>query len=183
MSSNNNYKTVTLEVYASNLADMRSRYVLSRNLAICCDIFNRSTFIDSFGNRSVYFENRGLKCKQFQNFIGIVLVVNGKYACQEAEDFDLLHNNDWIDTSCTMYSTKLFNQLKSIDELSFLRNINLVDNDRYVQVEVDGKVVVVEQGAFEKNRDHFGHILQSKSPNVLQLGELLVHKYLKIVKK
>ena len=183
MSSINIYKTVTLEVYASNIADMRSRYVLSRNLAICCDIFNRSTIIDQFGNRSVYFDNKGLKCKQFQNFEGIVLVVNGKYACQEAEDFDLLHNNDWIDTTCTMYSTKLFNQLKSIDELSFLRNVDLIDNDRYVQVEVDGKVVVVEQGAFNKNRDHLGHILQSKLPNVLNAGQLLVSKYLKIVKK
>lgn len=151
-------KTVTLEIYSSDLADTRSRYILSRNLAICCDIFNRST-------NDIKFENRGLKCKQFQNFYGTTLVVNGKYACQEAEDFDLLHNNDWIDTSCTMYSTKLFNQLRSIDELSYLRNVNLIDNEQYVQVEVDGKVVVVEQKTFEKHgsKNYFAEIVKGKN--------------------
>lgn len=174
--SNFNARTITLEIFANNLSDFRSRYILSRNLAICCDIFNRSASPNGF--QEVFFDNKGVKCKQFQNFNGIVLVVNGKYACQEAEDFDLLHNNDWIDTSCTMYSTKLFNQLKSIDELQFLRNINLVDNSRYVQVEVDGKVVVVDQNHFGRNRDHFGNILKAKHGADGNLS-----KFMKVVKK
>ena len=177
--SNYNDRTVSLEIYSSDIVDMRSKYTLSRNLAICCEIFNRST-INSNGIRSVYFENKGLKCKQFQNFNGVVLVINGKYACQEAEDFDLLHSNDWIDTSCTMFSTKLFNQLKSIEELSFLRNVNLVDNDRYVQVEVEGKVVVVEQGAFDRHRANFGDIMKSKYTNMFKDG--ILNKFLKIKK-
>lgn len=176
--SNFNRRTITLEIFANNLTHFRSRYVLSRNLAICCDIFNRSACPN--GYQEVFFENRGVKCKQFQNFDGVVLVVNEKYACQEAEDFDLLHNNEWIDTSCTMYSTKLFNQLKSIDELAYLRDINLIDNSRYVQLEVDGRVVVVDQEAFGRNRDQFGNILKTKYGTDFQDGN--INKYLKVVK-
>jgi hypothetical protein len=176
---NPNTRIVTLEVYSSELHDMRARYIMSRNLAICCDIFNRSTITN--GVKDIHFENKGLICKQFQNFNGVVLVVNGKFACQEAEDFDLLHNNEWIDTACTMYSTKLFNQIKSIDELSFLRGINLIDNDRYVQVEVDGKVVVVEQRAFGRHEQNMGHILKEKYGNFFQGG--VINKFLKVIKK
>ena len=174
-----NTRVVTLEVYSANLSDMRSRYIMSRNLAICCDIFNRST-VNSQGTKEIHFENKGLICKQFQNFNGVVLVVNGKFACQEADDFDLLHNNEWIDTACTMYSTKLFNQIKSIDELSFLRNIELIDNNKYVQVEVDGKVVVVENGAFGRHKENFGGILKTKY-GILSDG--VINKFLKVVKK
>ena len=176
---NPNTKVVTLEVYSSDSHDMRARYIMSRNLAICIDIFNRSTLTN--GMKDVHFENKGLICKQFQNFKGLTLVVNGKYACQEHEDFDLLHNNEWIDTACTMYSTKLFKQIQSIDELHFLRGIQLIDNDKYVQVEVDGKVVVVEQGAFGKHEQHFGHILKQKYGNFFQDG--VINKYLKVLTK
>jgi hypothetical protein len=131
-------------------------------MAICCDIFNRST-INSNGQREVHFENKGLLCKQFQNFNGIVLVVNGKFACQEETDFDLLHNNEWIDTACTMFSTKLWNQLKSIDDLAFIRHYNLVDNGRYHQVEVEGKVVVVERQAFARHENNLGNLMKVKS--------------------
>lgn len=178
--TNNFARTVTLELYSSNLADMRSRYCLSRNLAICCEIFNRSC-LNHEGAREVYFENRGLKCKQFQNFQGVVLVVNGKYACQEADDFDLLHENAWIDTTCTMYSNKLFNQLRSIDELAFLRNYDLVDNDKYLQVEVEGKVVVLEQGAYGRHQKNIGDIMKSKYMDAFKDG--IISKYLKVVKK
>ena len=128
-----------------------------------------------------HFENKGLICKQFQNFNGIVLVVNGKYACQEESNFDLLHNNDWIDTSCTMFSTKLFSQIKSIDELAYIRHINLIDNDRYHQVEVEGKVVVVERNAFARHENNFGNLLKAKKGQGFLDGQIA--KNFKIMKK
>jgi len=179
--SNFETRIVTLEIWAGNLHDMRSRYICSRNLAICCNIFNRSA-LNQNGYQNIIFENRGVKCKQFQNFNGIVLLVNGKFACQEAEDFDLLHENEWIDTSCTMYSTKLFNQLKSIEDLHFLRDLNLIDNDKYIQVECDDKVVVVEKNSFQRYQNNLSDLLKTKySRDAFKDG--FINKLLKLGKK
>jgi hypothetical protein len=156
-----NRPKITLEVYANNLVDFRARYVASRNLAITCSILNRINFGNS-DLRENLFENRGVKCIQFQNFNGIVLLINGKYACQEAEDFDLLHENPWISTTCTPYARKIFDQLKSIDELSYLRQYDLIDNDTFIQVQVEDQVCVVAEKGYNKHKHHFEEIFKNK---------------------
>lgn len=174
---------ITVEVYANNLFDFQDRYRVSRNLAIACDIINRADpdvqaniheqriRNQQMGetNKAINFPegrivvNAGVKCIQFQNFQGVVLVLNGKYACQEPETFNLLDNSPWISKACTPYAEKIYNQIRSIDEFGYLRTLPLKDDGNMIQVEIEkGVVVVVDQAKYERHRDVFSGVFKSK---------------------
>jgi hypothetical protein len=166
-------RPITLEVYANNLLFVDDRINVSKNLAIACEIMNRSRISDA-----PLVENRGLKCIGFENFQGIVLVVNGKYACQELEGFNLMDRNPWISKACTAYAQKIFEQLKSIEELAYLRPLQLKDDGNFIQVEIlNGTVVTIEESKYLKHRDVFAEVFKNKHFSK-KLGGAFLNKFL-----